>query len=530
MNSMKKMSIIAAVIALFSASCGKSYLTSLQNNPNSPTTSAATPQLVLPGTLTSLVKIMQGYGTNSSYEAQGVWLGDWNYSPGYSFVSTVQNYVMTSSDPQLWDNYYGTLANLDFIKQETATDPKMVDYNAIADVLEVLCFHNLVDLYGDIPFSEALKAQKNFYPNYDKGSDVYDSLVLRLDKDMAAIQNAGANATAPTNDDIMFGGNMHSWLLYANTLKLRLLVHQAAVSSKASFLQTEAGNTASIGYMTTDALVNPGYSGGQPSQMWGGFGLTASGAIAGQFTFLKGNQVAIDFYTKTQDSRLGYIYSANSVAPNQPEYFNVSLPIKFSNYSANYTGTQASLPNGGSGIGSGLVSSPNQSAVMMTGAESYFLQAEATVRGWLNGGSLTTAQTLYQSGITSSYEYLNVGGSAGSADAAALAYYSQNVGWVAFPTSASPDSLIHTIIEQRWAALNGITFSEIYTDWRRTFDPSMGSGYPIVPLSNSPSNTAPHMPFRYLYPTEESNNNNASWVKAGGPSVDPFNTKIFWMP
>jgi Starch-binding associating with outer membrane len=530
---MKKISIIAIVLAIFTGSCGKSYLSSLQNNPNAPTTAAASPQLVLPNALTSLVNVMQGFGTSSSYESQAVWLGCWNYSPGYSFNIVVQTYVMTSGNPQLWDNYFGTLTNLNFINQQTNGVASMVNYNAIANILEAFCYHNLVDLYNDIPYSQALKAQADFYPAYDNASDIYDSLVVKLDNAMTAIQGAQGNltVTTPTTDDVLFGGNMQNWLLFANSLKLRLLVHQAALSSKAAFLTTEAAKTAAIGYLTTDALVNPGYSGAQPSQMWGGFGLSPSGAIGGQFTYLKGNQTAIDFYTKTNDSRLGYIYAANLVAPNNPAYFNVTLPINFSNYSADYTGSQNALPTGGSGLGSGIVSASNQSAVLMLAAESYFLQSEATLYGWINGGSTTTAQTLYQNAITASYEYLNVGGSTGAADAAAQAYYGQNnVGWVSFPTGASTDSLVHTIIEQKWAALNGITMSEVYTDWRRTFNAAMGTGYPIVPVSNSSQNTAPHMPFRYYYPTEEANNNNASWLKAGGPNVDPFNNKIFWMP
>jgi hypothetical protein len=526
---MKKITIIIIAIALIGGGCGKGFLKDLQNNPNSPTTSAATPQLVLPGTLTGISDIVNGY---TYYQPNAVWMGYWNYSPGYSFNSTVQNYVMTSSYPQVWDQYFGVLSNLSFLAQQTSTDPKLANYNAMANILEAVCFKNLVDVYNDIPYSQALKAQGNFYPNYDKGSDVYDSLVLKLDDAMSSLQANlnNADVTLPTTDDILFGGNMGNWIQFANTLKLSMLVQQSAVSSKQSFLATEAGKTAALGYLTVDALVNPGYSTGQPSQMYGGFGLSPSGAINGQFTYLKGNQAAIDFYKATNDPRLGYFFSANGIAPNNPAYFNVTLPIVPSDYGANYTGSQNSVPGGGSGIGSGLVSSASQSEVLMTAAEGYFLQSEATIYGWLNGGSTTTAQTLYQNGITASFEFLNVGGSTGAADAAAQTYYNQNIKFVAFPPGASVDSLDHTIIEQKWAALNGINVQVAYNDWRKTFVPAWNTGYPIVPVSISPSNTQAHMPFRYYYPTEEANNNNESWTKAGGPSVDPFNNKIFWMP
>jgi len=539
---MKKVIIIFLVIALINCSCKKSFIDGLQNNPNTPGTGVVQPpNEVLPATLTNLAIASNSFGTGTvgaaggSYEAEAVWLGYWNYAPGYSFVATVQNYVMSNTNPQLWDNYYGVLTNLNYIVTTTNGKVQYANYNAIANVIEVICFANLVDLYNDIPFTQALQAQANFFPGYDSASVIYDSLVARLD---LAMTNINANMTnsavqLPQSDDVLFGGNMSNWLLFANTLKLRLLIHQSAVSAKQSFLAAEAAKTASVGYISSDALVNPGYTSSQPNPMYGGFGLSATGSINGEFTFIKGNQTAIDFYYATNDSRVGYFYAVNNVAPNNPAYFNVPLPINFTlsqttGYSGDYAGSQSATAYGGSGLGSGIIGSPNQGAVLMLAAESYFLQAEAVLYGWLPGGA-SVAQTLYQNGITSSYQYLNVGGNAGAAATAAQTYYSQsNLSFVTFPTGASTDSLVHTILEQKWAALNGITVSEIYTDWRRTFNSATGSGYPIVPVSTSASE--PHMPFRYYYPLEEASSNAVAWTAAGGPSIDPFNSKIFWMP
>ncbi len=265
---MKKVSFIIVVAAFLAAGCGKDYLSSLQNNPNAPTSSAATPALVLPGTITSLVNTLNGGGPNTSYEYPSVWLGYWNYAPGYSFNPIPANYIMSSTTPQLWDQYYGILSNLNFIIQtaDATGDTKYANYKGIANVLTAMCYKNLVDLYNNIPYSQALKAQANFYPNYDNGSDIYDSLVAKLDLTIAGLQSAltDANAVLPTNDDIVFGGTMQNWILLANTVKLNLLVQQSAVSAKASFLATEAANTASVGYLTSDAMANPGYTSSQP--------------------------------------------------------------------------------------------------------------------------------------------------------------------------------------------------------------------------------------------------------------------------
>jgi Starch-binding associating with outer membrane len=532
MKSMKKVQILIIALALIGAGCGKSWLTSLQNNPNAPTTAAATPQLVLPGTITGLVNIVNGTGPNNAYEYPAVWVGYWNYAPGYSFNPTPANYIMTSSSPQLWDPYFGILTNLNFIVQEAAATPAYGNYGAIATILEGLCFKNLVDLYNDIPYSKALKAQKDFYPTYDDASGIYDSIVISLDNAMATLQanNGNANIDVPANDDVLFHGNLTSWIQFANTVKLSMLVQQSNVSSKSAFLSSEASKTAANGFLTGDALIGQIYSSAQPSPIWANFGLSPSGAINTYFTYVKGNQASIDFYNQTNDPRVGYLYSVKDQAPNFPNFYTV-WPVVQSNYQADYTGTQNQIPGGVSGLGPGVIVAPNYPAVMMTAAESYFLQAEATLYGWLTGGP-GAAQTLYQNGITKSFEFLGVGNDNGGpgADAAALAYYSQNIGWVAFPVGASVDSLDHTIIEQKWAALNGISNAVAYNDWRKTYSSAMNSGWPIVPVSISTSNSNPHMPFRWLYPTEESNNNNAAWTAAGGPSIDPFNNKIFWQP
>jgi hypothetical protein len=532
---MKKILIIFIAVTLIGVACSKDYLSSLQNNPNAPTTGAATPQLVLPATITNLVNIVNDVsGTigNPSYEVEAVWLGYWNYQAGYSFNSGVANYIMTSSGPQLWDNYYGVLTNLNFLNQQT-TDIKNANYHDISNVLEAVCFQNLVDLYNDIPYSQALKGQGNFYPSYDKASDIYDSLTSKLDDaitDMTANLNNSA-VDVPSVDDVMFGGNMQNWILFANTVKLRLLVRESNVTSKQAYITSEISKTTSVGYLTTDALVNPGYTSAKPNNIWGGFGVSPSGSLNSAASYIGSNEGAIDFYRATQDSRLGYFYTPKTVTATNPNFFTVTLPLNFNDYFGNYIGSQATNPDGtgASNIGSGLVVSPSQSAVMITAAESYFVQAEATVYGWLPGGA-AQAQILYQNGITKSYEYLLVGGSIASADTWAATYYGQNIGYVAFPTSASSDSLVHTIITQKWAALNGINCAEAYNDWRRTFNSVTNSGYPIVPLSTSSTNVQSHMPFRYYYPTEEQTNNNAAWTAAGGASIDPFNSKIFWMP
>ncbi|HVT62023.1 MAG TPA: SusD/RagB family nutrient-binding outer membrane lipoprotein [Legionellaceae bacterium] len=523
---MKKLKffIIAIGLIVSAGSCKKGFLSELQNDPNNPTDAVASVQLILPGTLTNLVNTVNSDG---AYQPIGVWLGYWNYAGGYSFNFTVQNYVMSNTSPQVWDNYYGILTNLNQMKIKAATDPSLANYGAISDILSAFCYKNLVDAYNDIPYSQALQGQGNFFPSYDKGSDIYDSLVLKLDGAISSIKGNLSNAAviSPTTDDIMFGGNMEQWLLLANTIKLKLLLQQSAVSSKQAYIKSEAGNTSSEGYITADALVNPAYSSAQPSPMYGQFGTAPSGAVNGGFNYIRGNGTAIAFYKNTNDPRLGYFYGKNGTQPNDAnnDFYSDILPIDKSLYNGDVLGIQATPTANSSGIGPGIVPDASQSAVLITAAESYFVQSEAVVRGYISGD----AQQLYQDGITASFEYLNVGG---DPDTYAQTYYSQpNVTNVSWPSTTSAQ--IATIITQKWAALNSINVYEAWNDWRRTFGiPNANSGYPVVPVSVSPTNTRSHMPFRLYYPLEEPNTNTANWKAAGGDQVDPFTSKIFWMP
>src|ERR1700677_777863 len=196
---MKKFSIITCIGiggALLCSSCGKGWLSDLQNNPNAPVTTQVTPHLILPAAIPNIVNIVNDVtatGSNPSYESEGVWMGYWNYQPGYTFNATVANYVMTSSNPQLWDNYYGVLTNLNFIVKDTTGGTQYANYHDIAEILEAICFQNLVDLYGDIPYSQALNVVGNFFPSYDNQSAIYDSLTAKLDNAMADI-NANLNS------------------------------------------------------------------------------------------------------------------------------------------------------------------------------------------------------------------------------------------------------------------------------------------------------------------------------------------------
>jgi len=149
----------------------------------------------------------------------------------------------------------------------------------------------------------------------------------------------------------------------------------------------------------------------------------------------------------------------------------------------------------------------------MCGAESLFLQAEATAAGILPGGS-AAAQTLYNAGITSSFEFDQVP----NADAAAAALYKAGAPY-AYPAGGTFAAQQQAIIMQKWAALNVFGALEAFNEERRT-------GVPVVPLSVYNNANPPNQVARIFYPFVEYQTN-AKNVAAQG-TINPFSSQIFW--
>ena len=79
----------------------------------------------------------------------------------------------------------------------------------------------MVDTYGDIPFSEALQAELNFTPKYDKSAQIYKQVFLDLDDAIALLDPLKPSGS--TLQDLYYNGTKDNWLRLANTLKLKML-------------------------------------------------------------------------------------------------------------------------------------------------------------------------------------------------------------------------------------------------------------------------------------------------------------------
>jgi hypothetical protein len=486
----------AAVLILGLGSCSKSYF-DINNNPNAATN--ASPQLVLSNALT-----VTAQNQEIPFNFLNAWLGYLGQSGSYATgAGDIASYKQTTNfGDAIWQARYHNLSDYNYVEQ-SAKAQNLPFYVATAKIMKAFVFQKLVDMFNNIPYTQALQGTTNITPKYDDAQTVYNAITLQIDSAIAILQ--GGNVVGSATADVMFGGNNASWIKFANTLKLRILVRQSQVSSQASYIQAEIAKITANGggYLTKSAGVNPGYANnsGQQNPQWGFFvtltGLPTSGGGA---DFWKAQQYSLSWTKNHNDTnRLAQIY-----APGSGGYVGSVL-----GGTSNPPGSQAATP------GPGILKAVSQPVVLISASESYFLQTEATIRGWLTGGT-ASATSLYNLGVQASFTYLGAGSSA--------SYVAQNDDQTNFAMAASEgmSQELACLMRQEWIANNQVDPFETWSNYRRLHLPA------DLPLSISPflDQSPASIPIRILYPTSEYNTNAAN-VNAQG-TIDYHKTPVFW--
>ncbi len=508
---MKKILILfSASLVLLSEGCKKGFL-DVNGDPNKPTTSAIGPGLILPNALNSTVSRMDPGPTSTSG-----WMAYWAISGSYAVsASDFTTYKETPSFGNgFWINYYDNLEDYQTVQDDSRSTSF---FRGIAKIMKAVDFQYLVDAFNNVPYTDALKATAAQKPKYDRGDSIYGKNLRDITAGMALIK-ADAGTPPDASSDIMFSGDKTLWLKFANSIKLRMLIRMSEMTSKPPYFNAELATVAADpnGFLTTDALVQPGYqnSPGKANPFWQIYFDINGNEVSSFGDYFRANQFSIDFLKNNNDPRLTRIYSTATGVPGSYKGSNLGkiggLPgNQLSRFGPGIlTGALGTIP-----VATAGASAP---AVMMTAAESYFLQSEAALRGWIPGN----AQTLYESGVSASFDYL------GASDAST--YYTQagnaNTTWAAASGFAGQ---LNLIIRQKWVAANSINSFETWSDWRR-FEYEHPAG-PLgdLPLSTSPNIDVPKIPYRFLYPTVEIATNNEN-VLLQGP-INHQTSKIFWM-
>ncbi len=499
--------IIIAFIALVGSGCKESFL-DINTNPN--TLPTASPNFVFTNAQNTSATNMVSPNETGSY-----WSGQWTQSNGYILSPTVFTYNFTNGDFNYWDGYYDNLNDYQFVINNADTYSQKF-LKGPAKVMKALLFQQLVDMYGNVPYTEALKGVDALAPKFDDQKAIYEGLITSLDEAIVDLK-ANTFASAFTSADIIFKGNTSKWIKFANSLKMRILMRQSKVAGRDAYIKTEVNKIVSEGSgVITGEDVGVGGStfflatAGKLNPVYDRWGYDANGAKRALNNYPRLTRFFVNSLKDSKDSvrlkRIGYANGGESAGTPGT---SASKEIM-----ANYTGVpfgQSSgfLPAACSSLGPSLLVKGefNRPYILFTAAEAQFLLSEAKQR-YSDVTLAGTAQSYFEEGITQSFRTLG----AGVANAAAFKGSKiVNYDWV-----ASTDKLA-AIATQKWIALSNFNGLEAWAEYRRTNLPATPQTVQVVDAKR---------PLRFFYPNTESGSNAAN-VSAVG-AVDVFATKLFW--
>lgn len=508
---MKKIKFLVSVIAcgVLLNSCND-YL-DINENPNSVHQEDLTPQLIFPGAIT------QTYRTQGTtmLEFGNIMMNSWAGN-SYAFGGPFTNeYTLSSVNSSfysgIWDGIYPNLANFAYIESYPNSDKRQNNYIAAAKIMKAYYMQYLVDLYGDVPYSEAFQGQKNLTPRYDDDVAIYKSLIEDMDAAKALITAAPANALAMGTADIVFAGNMSNWTNFANTIKFKLLMRMSNVTGDlATYRNQQLATLSTASFISADVFEKPGYAGTSDAALHPttltyftnsagnipqrNLLITASENLA---TALNGNNLSLPdtYYQKyngiVDPRRVRLFLTVGGVVrgvrqgatPGQPGAPNDSNVVSsLSPYTVGANSTAAGT----------IISQSNaRGGLLMSLAELNLLKAEAALR-YPGIFPSFDGQSLFNSAITQSGLTMN-----GNTTAINMATYIAQIstrpglGWV-----GSTEQKYEAIMTQKWILLTQSNPTEMYIEFNR-----LGQKYPASPLATTA--TRPNKPLRLIYPTSE---------------------------
>lgn len=228
----KKIVFGLLLVATSFTACNKE-LDSLLTNPNYPSTSTADVDLYL----NKIQLDFNGFFNSASGNAGP--LARINYAWGGPFY---RNGSSPAGSDGLWYTAYSSIfSNVDAMIPLAASQKKFIQ-SGMARVMKAYTLGTMVDLFGDIPYSEAVKGTDNTTPGVDGGAKVYAEVQKILDSAIIDLNNTSA-ASAP-KVDLYYAGSKAKWITLAKTLKLKFYMNTRLVD--------KAGSTAAIQTLLTE--------------------------------------------------------------------------------------------------------------------------------------------------------------------------------------------------------------------------------------------------------------------------------------
>ncbi len=375
---------------------------------------------------------------------------------------------------------------------------------AVAELLEIYAWANLVEVFGNVPYTQAFDAT-NLQPKYDDQATIYADLITRLD---AVIGKFDASKDIGTGEnDLLFpqtsaGSTTAQWIKFANAMKLRMALVLADVDPAKAKTMAEAtvgklpassADAVALAFDRTVPNTSPLYEDLVYSNR---IDFVGANTFINPLKGLAGNATGVPV--------------TGAVDPRLNDYFN--QPTSPSVPAGTYAGGNVGRTNNKETLSQpgDKLRAQTLPGVLVSYAQVELMLAEAVERGFAVGG---TAAAHYNAGVTASIQEW------GGTTAEATTYLS-------LPTiaySTAPGTYKQKIGYQYWVALYNQP-TESWTQWRRL-------DYPQLQLASSPVNGITVIPRRFTYPSSESSLNGANYETAAaalGSTGDNVATKLFW--
>lgn len=443
--------------------------------------------------------------------------GTWRngiHNGSYSFVSGWYDQMFTRAFSEVmpaWQRVTSTAVRMD--------QPEVA---ALATIVKVEALHRVTDMYGPIPYTTY--GSGTLGSSYDRQQEVYAKFFAELDEAIETLTPlAQSGAVLLTDYDNVYGGNVESWVRFANTLRLRLALRVVYADEALARQEAEKSAACPVGFIEMAA---------QRAQLQ-----------HNRLTYFHPNyDIAYNF--NAGEVRMGatidcYMNGYND--PRLPAYFVPASDGKYHGVRLGVHNMNASR-YAGAAISNLNVDQSTTPIVWMTAAEGFFLRAEAALRGWNMGG---TARSFYEAGIKVSFDENDVTGAdsyIANRTAVPAKYTDRTNGGnaanapsnitIAWVDAADFETNLERIITQKWIAMypDGC---EGWAEFRRT-------GYPrLLPVVNNDSEGTVDTQIqvrRCPFPVQEYNTN-ADAVQAAvgilaaealGGGQDNGGTRLWW--
>ena len=386
--------------------------------------------------------------------------------------------------------YTDVLGNINEAIRLTEDDPTKLNDHSIYRIYRAYIYHRLTDLWGHIPYSEALNVinednTPDFTPAYDTQSSVYTDLLIELKSASEALDE---NSSSLGGQDWIYSGDVGLWRGFANSLRLRLALRisnvvpaiaQDEILELISADRFITANSESALFPYSGVALNPFFQVHNQSQ--------------GQY---HPSKFLVDRLLGDGDPRIEVLIAPSpfSVIFGFNEFVGVESFLLSST-------VPTDLEFNSSYIGGQMLSQDRPGSIL-SAAEVQFLLAEVALKGW---GAPSSAQSHYEAGVRSHMEQLAI------AEEDILDYLSNGGAYAGD---------LEQIITEKWKSFVYTDAVELFAEWRRT-------GYPVILNADQEAVTVTDIPVRLPYPQIEINLNTANCF-AVGHGINDFSTPMWW--